>query len=88
MQLLVVLAVVAAVAAVAAGYVRGGLAAPTSSLPEVALPEGSLHMEDVAAIRFTVCLRGYRMSEVDDVLDRLGAELAARDAQIARLQEG
>ena len=32
-------------------------------------------------------LRGYRMDEVDDVLDRLAAELAGRDARIAELEE-
>ncbi len=33
-----------------------------------------------------MALRGYRMDEVDDVLDRLGAELALRDARIAELE--
>ena len=33
-----------------------------------------------------VTVRGYRMNDVDDVLDRLGAELAERDARIAELE--
>ncbi|MFG2829291.1 DivIVA domain-containing protein [Streptomyces sp. NPDC048434] len=41
---------------------------------------------DVEAVRLPVTVRGYRMNEVDDVLDRLGAELAERDARIAELE--
>ncbi|MYV98466.1 DivIVA domain-containing protein, partial [Streptomyces sp. SID3343] len=41
---------------------------------------------DVDHIRFPVVFRGYRMSEVDDVLDRLTSELAARDARILELE--
>ena len=35
--------------------------------------------EDVKALRLGVALRGYRMDEVDDVLDVLAAELVERD---------
>ncbi|MFI6769820.1 DivIVA domain-containing protein [Streptomyces sp. NPDC050355] len=41
---------------------------------------------DVDAVRIAVTVRGYRMNDVDDVLDRLGAELAERDARIAELE--
>ncbi|MGW6746652.1 DivIVA domain-containing protein [Streptomyces sp. NPDC055025] len=41
---------------------------------------------DVEALRLPLGLRGYRMAEVDDVLGRLGAELAERDARIAELE--
>ncbi|MEU9110393.1 DivIVA domain-containing protein [Streptomyces sp. NPDC048483] len=41
---------------------------------------------DVEAVRFPVGVRGYRMDDVDDALDRLGAELAERDARIAELE--
>ncbi|MFG2717506.1 DivIVA domain-containing protein [Streptomyces sp. NPDC048416] len=41
---------------------------------------------DVEALRIPVALRGYRMADVDDVLSRLGAELAERDERIAELQ--
>ncbi|UQA93264.1 DivIVA domain-containing protein [Streptomyces halobius] len=41
---------------------------------------------DVEAVRLPVAVRGYRMSDVDDVLDRLGAELAERDSRIAELE--
>ncbi|MFI6687250.1 hypothetical protein [Streptomyces sp. NPDC050485] len=41
---------------------------------------------DLEALRIPVVLRGYRMADVDDVLSRLGAELAERDARITELQ--
>ena len=37
-------------------------------------------------MRFSLGLRGYRMDQVDQVLDRLAAELAAKDAQIEELR--
>ncbi|MGP4113013.1 DivIVA domain-containing protein [Streptomyces sp. 4N509B] len=41
---------------------------------------------DVVAVRLPVAPRGYRMAEVDEVLDRLAAEIAERDARIAELE--
>lgn len=41
---------------------------------------------DVVSVRLPVAPRGYRMAEVDEVLDRLAAELAERDARIAELE--
>ncbi|MFF4339921.1 DivIVA domain-containing protein [Kitasatospora sp. NPDC001540] len=46
----------------------------------------ALSRTDVDELRLPMALRGYRMDEVDDVLDRLGAELALRDARIAELE--
>ncbi|MET9178300.1 DivIVA domain-containing protein [Kitasatospora aureofaciens] len=45
-----------------------------------------LHKADVDDLRLPMAVRGYRMDEVDDVLDRLGAELAYRDSRIAELE--
>ncbi|MFK0190514.1 DivIVA domain-containing protein [Kitasatospora sp. NPDC090308] len=53
----------------------------------VRLPQDrALSRTDVDELRLPMALRGYRMDEVDDVLDRLGAELALRDARIAELE--
>jgi DivIVA domain-containing protein len=41
---------------------------------------------DIDALRLPTAVRGYRMLDVDEVLDRLGAELAERDAYIAELR--
>ncbi|MFI6152223.1 DivIVA domain-containing protein [Kitasatospora sp. NPDC051170] len=45
-----------------------------------------LSKADVDELRIPMAVRGYRMDEVDDVLDRLGAELAYRDSRIAELE--
>ncbi|WP_377269547.1 DivIVA domain-containing protein [Peterkaempfera sp. SMS 1(5)a] len=54
----------------------------SARLPE----ERPLGRADIDELRLPMALRGYRMDEVDDVLDRLGAELALRDARIAELE--
>jgi DivIVA domain-containing protein len=89
-HLLIVLAVLAAVAAVVVGKVGGGLPEPTSTRPDVELAGadlGPVGSDDVDQVRFSVGFRGYRMDEVDDVLDRLSLELGARDEQIRELRE-
>jgi DivIVA domain-containing protein len=86
-HLLIVLAALGGVAAVAAGKVRGGLPAPTSTRPDVQLPDEGVGPQDVDAIRFSVGFRGYRMDEVDEVLDRLGVELGDREEEIRELRE-
>lgn len=44
-----------------------------------------LSASDIEALRFGVALRGYAMSQVDDILDRLSNEIAERDAIILEL---
>ena len=52
--------------------------------PDLALPPGRLQADDLRRVRFGVTVRGYRMSEVDAVLERLCAELAERDTRLAQ----
>ncbi|RKS72458.1 DivIVA domain-containing protein [Motilibacter peucedani] len=83
--LVLLLVIVVAVALVAAG--RGGsMAEVEPDSPPVGLPEGGLTGDDLLGVRFPSALRGYRMRDVDEVLDRLGAELDARDARIRELE--
>jgi DivIVA domain-containing protein len=83
---IVIVVVVFAVAAVATG--RGdGLDAAERDLVVPWLPAGPVSPADVEAVRFAIGLRGYRMDQVDDVLDRLGREIASRDDRIAVLEE-
>jgi len=49
------------------------------------LPEAALTPTDIGQLKFGIALRGYAMSQVDDVLDRLAREIAERDARIAEL---
>lgn len=63
------------------------LGAPVANLPPVLLP-GTPQPADVDKLRFSLGLRGYRMDQVDEVLDRLRDELAAKDLRIAALESG
>lgn len=86
--LLAVLAVMGVIAVAATG--RGGAlpeAEPDRS-PRGELASGPVRRGDVDGLRFSLAFRGYRPSEVDDVLDRLAEELAARDERIAELEHG
>ncbi|HEY1157964.1 MAG TPA: DivIVA domain-containing protein [Arthrobacter sp.] len=63
----------------------GGFEEPPANLPPVLLP-GHAVPEDVTRLRFSLGLRGYRMDQVDQVLDELRDQLAAKDAEIAELR--
>ena len=85
--LLAVLGIVAVLflAAVVATRDDELLADAPPDAPDLGLPAGPVHADDVRRVRFGLALRGYRMSEVDEVLERLAAELAERDARLAEL---
>ena len=83
------IALVAVVAAVALAVLGDGGALKDSQPDRIAdrlPPDRPLRRADVDAVRLPVTVRGYRMLDVDEVLDRLGAELAERDARIADLE--
>lgn len=75
--ILVVLAM-GGIAMVASG--RGTPMAPAyDDRPDVLVPrDGNLGPDDLRRVRFSLAFRGYRMSEVDALLDRLASE---REAQ-------
>jgi DivIVA domain-containing protein len=77
--------VVFAVAAVAVGR-GGGLDPVDSDLLRPSLPSGPISADDLDSVRFAVGFRGYRMDQVDDVLNRLGDELTERDSRISELE--
>ena len=61
-----------------------GFDQPVANLPPVLLPAEAVP-SDVDSLRFAVGLRGYRMDQVDQVLDELREQLAAKDGKIADL---
>jgi DivIVA domain-containing protein len=84
--LLVVLAVLAAIAVIAAGQGGSlGTSSPDRS-PRGELPVEGVDRAAVDDLRFSLAFRGYRMDEVDEVLDRLVSEIESRDRQIAALE--
>ena len=82
--ILVVLAM-GGIALVAAG--RGAPMGPAyDDRPDVTVPrDGVLAAEDLRSVRFSLAFRGYRMSEVDWLLDQFALVLEERDAEIAAL---
>ncbi|MFE3906247.1 hypothetical protein ACFXPY_39875 [Streptomyces sp. NPDC059153] len=85
------LAMVVVVAAVTLAVVGGGKIAVLQDVAPEQLTDPlpatrPVGRADVEALRLPVAVRGYRMTDVDEALGRLGAELAERDARIAELQ--
>ncbi|MDQ0800522.1 DivIVA domain-containing protein [Arthrobacter sp. SLBN-112] len=63
----------------------GGLEDPPANLPPVLLPAHA-GPEDVNQLRFSLGLRGYRMDQVDQVLEDLRDQLAVRNREVAELR--
>ncbi|MDQ3151555.1 MAG: DivIVA domain-containing protein [Actinomycetota bacterium] len=86
---LVVMAVVAAVVFLAASLVfgRGEELAPLPpGATPTSLPAHGLAGADLRRVRFPQVVRGYRMTEVDWVLERAAAELDELRARVAELE--
>lgn len=82
-------AVAVAALGVAAMAAAGGMgemsSEPVYDVYRQDLPDSPLTADDLERVRFGVALRGYAMGQVDDLLERLGREIAERDARIAAL---
>ena len=84
--MLLVAAVVFLLAAVVFGRGEELAPLPPGSSP-TRLPAEDITGEDLAEVRFQMVLRGYKMSEVDWVMRRLGAELDGLRARVAELEQ-
>ncbi|MET8998992.1 DivIVA domain-containing protein [Amycolatopsis sp. NPDC004169] len=84
--MLLVAAVVFLLAAVVFGRGEELAPLPPGSSP-TRLPAEDITGEDLADVRFQLVLRGYKMSEVDWVMRRLGAELDELRARVAELEQ-
>ncbi|MBT2531955.1 DivIVA domain-containing protein [Arthrobacter sp. ISL-48] len=69
----------------AGSLLYGGFDQPVANLPPVLLPAEAAP-DDVDRIRFSLGLRGYRMDQVDQVLDELRDQLAANQEEMERLR--
>lgn len=65
------------------GRIGGSMAEPVSSHAFPGVPTGSLSAGDIAALHFDQALRGYRMDQVDAVIDALGARLRELETEAA-----
>lgn len=84
--LLVGIIVLCLVVALLLGLAGGGLGRASSSLSHEPLPDEALADTDFDDLVFDVGARGYRMSQVDGVVDRLRRELREKDEEIAVLR--
>ena len=84
-------AVIGGAAMLISGRWRDGLpevapdGARPASLP-AEVPVGELTVAEIEGVRLEQAPRGYRMEDVDQLVDRLAQEIEARDAEIARLR--
>ncbi|WP_256840989.1 DivIVA domain-containing protein [Ornithinimicrobium cryptoxanthini] len=86
---LVILAVLAVGLCAAALVLRTGVpgvADPVTSESFEPLDRGGVRPDTLIELRFDQAVRGYRMSQVDSVLDQLAEELRDRDHEIASLR--
>ena len=67
--------VVLAVAALAGAGRLGEMPPPVHDAPVLDLPPGVLTAQDVRGLQFAVTARGYSPAQVDEVLQRLAAQL-------------
>ncbi|EOD66946.1 DivIVA domain-containing protein [Amycolatopsis vancoresmycina] len=84
--MLLVAAVVFLLAAVVFGRGEELAPLPPGSSP-TRLPAEDITGEDLADVRFQLVFRGYKMSEVDWVVRRLGVELDELRARVAELEQ-
>ena len=84
--LLVGIVVLCSVVALILGLAGGGLGRNTTSLSHEPLPDEPIRDTDFDDLVFDVGARGYRMSQVDGVVDRLRRELREKDEEIAVLR--
>ncbi|GAB3877649.1 cell division protein DivIVA [Terrabacter terrigena] len=84
--LFVGIVVLCLVVALLLGLAGGGLGRASSSLSHEPLPDEPLTDADFDDLVFDVGARGYRMSQVDGVVDRLRRELREKDEEIAVLR--
>jgi len=79
---IVVVLLIGAITVVAMG--RGAAMTPVfADRPDSLVPDHMLTSRDLRHVQFAIGVRGYRMDEVDSLLDRLAEELAAREAREA-----
>ena len=84
--LLIVVLLIGLTAAAVMGRIGGFIAEPTSTVAFSGLPTGSLSAQDLEQLHFAQAVRGYRMDQVDEVIDALSARLRELETQVASLR--
>jgi DivIVA domain-containing protein len=81
--LLIVVLLIGLTAAAVMGKIGGFMSEPTSSHAFSGVPTGSLSADDIGQLHFDQGLRGYRMDQVDEVIDALSARLRELETEVA-----
>ena len=84
---LIVVLLIGLTAAAVMGKIGGFLADPTSSQSFSGVPDGALSAEALAHVHFDQALRGYRMNQVDEMIDALVARVRELEAEVAALMD-
>jgi DivIVA domain-containing protein len=85
--LLIVVLLIGLTTAAVMGKIGGFMAEPTSSQAFGGVPAGPLSTDDIGHLHFDQALRGYRMDQVDDVLDALSARLSQLETEVTLLRQ-
>ena len=83
--LLIVVLLIGLTAAAVMGRIGGFLADPTSSQSFGGVPAEPLSTDDLTHLHFDRALRGYRMDQVDEVIDALSARLRELESEVSSL---
>jgi DivIVA domain-containing protein len=82
---LIVLLLTGLTTAAVMGKISGFMADPTSSQSFGGVPSEPLSTVDLSELHFDQGLRGYRMDQVDEVIDALGARVRELESEVASL---
>ena len=80
---LIVVLLIGLTTAAVMGKISGFMAEPTSSHSFPGVPTGPLSADDIGQLHFDQGLRGYRMDQVDEVIDALSARLRELEKELA-----
>ena len=84
--LLIVVVLIGLTAAAVMGRIGGFMADPTSSQAFGAAPAELLSTDGIAQLHFDQALRGYRMNQVDEVIEALSARLGELETEVTSLR--
>lgn len=81
--LLIVILLIGVTAAAVMGKIGGFMPESTTSRSFSGLPAGPLDAVGLAELHFDQALRGYRMEQVDEVIDALSARIRELESEVA-----
>ena len=78
---LIVILLIGLTTAAVMGKIGGFMADPTSTQSFSGIPDGALSTDGLAQLHFDQALRGYRMDQVDQVIDALTARVRELESE-------